>query len=193
MPYTDQFKIKDNELELRVRGRFPFDRAAALFQFQSEGLVQEVLYALKYRRKPLVGKILGRQYAHKLSLVENFPIPDLIIPIPLHESKQQKRGYNQSQKFAEGIAEVLGKPVASDILIKTQKSESQTTKGRSERLENVLNSFKIKNKKLLINKKILLVDDVITTGATIEAAAIKIQEEKSVALSLGLIAMKLKI
>jgi len=137
----------------------------------------------------LKGYELGKEYGKKIIASANFPIPDLIIPIPLHYKKQHKRGYNQSYEFGKGIAEVLDIPINEKYLTKVTSSNSQTKMNRLERLENVMNSFKLKNKEKLQGKHVLLVDDIITTGATIEAAAQILLKTQNLSLSLAIIGM----
>ena len=189
LPYTDQIDIPENELEYRIYGRFKIIRAAALFRFRKGGKVLEVIHQLKYKNRPQVGVELGREYGRKILATTNFPKPDLIIPIPLHYKKKHTRGYNQAYEFGRGIAEIIGVPITEDILIKVSQSSSQTRMNRLERLENVMNSFKLKNEKKLIGKHVLLVDDIITTGATIEAAAQKLLKSQDLSLSLAIIGM----
>ena len=189
LPYTDQIKIPDNELEHRIFGRFKIRRAAALFRFRKGGKVLKVIHQLKYKNRPEIGLELGKEFGRRILLADHFTVPDMIIPIPLHYKKQHLRGYNQSYEFGKGIAQVLGIPIYDNILIKHTASTSQTNMNRLERLENVMNSFKIKQKEKIKGKHILLVDDIITTGATIEAAAQKLLKTQNLSLSLAIIGM----
>lgn len=190
IPYSDSFHVANNELETRLLGRFPFESANSLFNFTAGSSVEQVLYKLKYNNQPNIGKVLGQHFGKKLLETKDINF-DFIVPIPLHAKKQFKRGYNQSTKFALGISEAIQVPVKENILVKTYETSTQTKKNRLDRLENVLHSFEIKKGKSLEHKHILLVDDVVTTGATIEAAAIKLLDISGVKLSLGFIAMKL--
>jgi len=189
LPYTDQIDVLDNELEYRIYGRFKLQRAAALFRFRKGGKVLKVIHQLKYKNRPQVGIELGKEYGRRILATANFPIPDVIIPIPLHYKKQHKRGYNQSYEFGKGIAEILGIPIEAKFLIKVSSSNSQTKMNRLERLENVMDSFQLKHKQKLEGKHVLLVDDIITTGATIEAAAQKLLKTPNLSLSLAIIGM----
>ncbi len=189
LPYSDQIDVVDNELEYRIFGRFKIQRAAALFRFRKGSKILKLIHQLKYKNRPHIGVELGKEYGRKILSSSNFPIPDLIIPIPLHYKKQYRRGYNQSFEFGKGIAEILDIPIEKNILIKETPSDSQTKMNRLERLENVMNSFKIKNNEKIIGKHVLLVDDIITTGATLEAAAQKLLKTKNLRLSLAIIGM----
>ena len=189
LPYTDQIDIEDNELEYRIYGRFKFERAAALFRFRKESKVQKLMHQLKYKNRPHIGVELGKEFGKRILASKEFPIPDLIIPIPLHRKKQKKRGYNQSYQFGKGIAEELNIPIYGSVLSKISDNKSQTKMNRLERLENVLNSYKITDDSKIKGKHVLLVDDIITTGATIEAAAQKLLKSQDLKLSLALIGM----
>ena len=189
LPYTDQIDVPDNELEYRIYGRFKFTRAAALFRFRKGSKVQTVMHQLKYKNRPHIGIELGKEFGKRILASTEFPKPDLIIPIPLHRKKQKKRGYNQSYQFGKGIAEVLQIPIYESVLNKISDNTSQTQMSRLARLENVMNSYKIKNDSKIKGKHVLLVDDIITTGATIEAAAQKLLKSQDLKLSLAIIGM----
>jgi len=166
----------DNPVMKNFYGRADVKMAASFLLFQKKGSVQKMLHALKYRSKPEVGLLLGKWYGLDLKKNNTFTDCDYIIPVPLHKKRQRKRGYNQSEYFAKGLGEELNIPVVTNVLFKKHFTETQTYKTREERWQNTLNSFEIKNKELLKDKKILLVDDVITTGATTEACVLQLQE-----------------
>ena len=189
LPFTDHLKVRDNQLEMKVKGRFKIDRGAAYFYFRKGGKVQELIHKIKYQNKPQIARSLGRNFGQQLLDSEDFPLPDLLIPIPLHFKRFRKRGYNQSTEYAKGIQEVLGCKLATDILTKPLPTPSQTDKSRLGRIKSVGNTFKIKDLKELTGKNVLLIDDVITTGATLEAAAEKLLQAKNLSLSLACIAM----
>ena len=158
----------DNPVRNRFAGRLTVTRASAYLRFRKTGLVQKLLHQLKYHHHPEIGVKLGalmglelvRPVAHEL---------DIIIPVPLHISRQRQRGYNQSAKIAEGISKATGIPWMENISIRKGKTKTQTKMTRSERWENVKDEFGITNIANVAGKKILLVDDVMTTGATLEA------------------------
>ena len=165
LPYhTDQEAIKK-----KFANRLQLENEYALLKFNSGGIVQRLLHEIKYRQNPELAIFIGRLMAERFhnELMESGI--DLIIPVPLHHSKERTRGYNQSEKLALGIAEVLAVPIASRALIRTKKNETQTKKSRGERWQNVANIFEVNEIELLRNKHVLLVDDVITTGATAES------------------------
>ncbi len=189
LPYTDQIDIPDNELEFRIFGRFKFERAAALFRFRKGNKVQNIIHQLKYKNRPHIGFELGKEFGKKILNSKEFPIPDLIIPIPLHKKKQIQRGYNQSHEFGKGISSVLNIPIYENIIKKVSDNKSQTKMNRISRLENVMNSYQIKDDTKIKGKHVLLVDDILTTGATIEAAAQKLLKSQDLKLSLAIIGM----
>lgn len=187
---TDHFEIQDNDLVYRLTGRAEVEHGAALYNFIKSGRVQQAVHSLKYRDRPDIGVILGQQFGEQLMASELFEIPDFIIPIPLHYKKQKKeRGYNQSEEFAKGISSIIRSKVNTSILIKHVEIDSQTRKGRADRFNNVLNSFKLIQPEKLEGKSVLLVDDVMTTGATIEAAYTLLSPIKDIKLYIGLIVL----
>lgn len=169
---TDYHHIPDNETALRFAGRIPFDHATSFAQFTDDSLLQHLLHGLKYRGKKEIGIYLGRQLGIVLQEVDWIKEIDLIVPVPLHPRKQATRGYNQSYIIAAGMSDVLYIPVATDTLVRTRHTESQTHKTRAERVNNMQDVFAVKGMESIANKHMLLIDDVLTTGATLEACAI---------------------
>lgn len=159
----------NNPIEKIFYGRIEINRAAALFFFEKDGLVQNLIHQLKYKGQKKVGHELGLIYAHKLIDSNTFPTPDIIVPVPLHQKKLLERGYNQSLWFGKGLSEGLNIPINDTVLFRHTKSDSQTKKGRYKRWENVKGIFAVQNLQLLEGKHLLLVDDTITTGSTLEA------------------------
>ena len=186
---TDHFDIEQNELIFRLSGRVELHHAAALFNFIKGGLIQNAIHQLKYRKKPGIGLMLGNQFGIRLKGSALFKKPDLIIPIPCHYKRKRQRGYNQCEKFALGIAQVLKCSISEKYLRKNKEIVSQTTKSRSDRFDNVLRSFELRHSRELENKIVLLVDDVMTTGATIEAAYTLLKNIPGLTLQIGLIVL----
>ena len=174
LPKTLSHKDPDNYIARKFYGKIPIHEALACYKFTKNGRVQEVLHQLKYNNKPDLGVWLGENYGRELISDGWTPIYDMIVPVPLHQSKYRLRGYNQSLKFATGLGNVLDLKV-EDILGRTTKTSTQTNKSRLDRWQNVDDVFEVKSKESLITKKILLVDDVITTGATLESCAIQLK------------------
>lgn len=187
---TDHFEVENNDLVHRLKGRVLLGHSAALYNFIKGGSVQKAIHLLKYKRRPDIGVALGRLYGQRLKESNTFIIPDVLIPIPIHYKKLQgERGYNQSERFAAGIAEVLPSRVMTKILVKHKEIDSQTRKGRSDRFENVRQSFTAQNLHLIANKTVMVVDDVMTTGATIEAACSLLSNVPGITIQVGIIVL----
>jgi len=169
MPQTDFHMKHDNALRARLHLRMPLMYAMALFRFSKSGRVQELLHTLKYKNQPELGISIGKFYGEKLVDSGYVGRWDAIVPVPLHESRLRKRGYNQSSKFAEGLSEKLHLPILETVLFRNTKTETQTKKSKLNRWENVRSVFEVDERQLFPGSSVLLVDDVVTTGATLEA------------------------
>lgn len=165
-PYTWQ---QMHPVEKIFWGRCRIDAAQSLLLFNKHGIAQNMLHRLKYQGEKNVGEFLGALLGKKLREHPLMVDADCIVPLPLHQSKFRQRGYNQSEVIATGIASEMPMPVYGDLLSRPQQTESQTRKSRSERFENVSNAFRIDLSQIKNFRKVILVDDVITTGATLEA------------------------
>ena len=170
LPKTNLHLQIDNEVEKRFWGKVPIGAATAFFQFEKGSAAQTLLHELKYRDNQDVGVELGKFLASDLSASPRFQDIDYVVPVPLHEKKLRKRGYNQSECIAEGISAVLQVPMNADNLYRAVETQTQTRKSVFERWENTKDIFLLKNKEIFADKHILLVDDVLTTGSTIEAS-----------------------
>jgi ComF family protein len=186
LPRTEFHHIPGNEAALRLAGRIPYVHATSFAYFTNDGLLQHLLHQLKYRGRKEVGIYLGRQFAYDLQQSRWQPV-DYIIPVPLHRKKEAVRGYNQSLLIAEGLSRVLKAPVAADILLRPRHTESQTKKTRTERLKNMENAFQVNKNGKIVNKHILLVDDVLTTGATLEACALALLKTENIKISIAVV------
>ena len=182
LPKTNYHKYKDNPVSKTFWGRINIESAASIYYFTKSGNVQNMIHELKYKGNKKIGFYLGKMYGNELKHSDIFNNIDVIIPVPLHPKKEKKRGFNQSKIFADGLSISMNKPVDTISLIRTYSSESQTRKSRFNRWENVKEIFSIQHHENLINKNILLVDDVITTGATIEACGSLLLEIEGVKL-----------
>ncbi|ERM83461.1 hypothetical protein P872_03515 [Rhodonellum psychrophilum GCM71 = DSM 17998] len=171
LPITNYHqRPQNNELSLKILGLTKPNLVISFLQFTKKGTSQKLLHQLKYRNKPEIGVELGRIYGHILSEWGFGSHWDYIIPVPLHPIKLKRRGYNQSEQFALGLSEILGVPI-SRSLQRDQFTDTQTQKSRMERLENVANVFSVRYFDEIKGKRILLVDDVMTTGATLTSCA----------------------
>jgi ComF family protein len=169
LPKTHYHEQAENIIKSRLSGRIPLAYAMAFLKFRKTGVVQHLLHQLKYNNHPEVGVRLGKLYGKELLEAGFAKKFDLIIPVPLHASRKRRRGYNQSEKFAEGLSLLLQIPYDETVVERKIKTSTQTRKTKIERWENVKDVFQVKHAEKIINKRILLVDDVITTGATLEA------------------------
>lgn len=189
LPFTDFHELSDNPVERLFYGRIPLFSATAMFRFRKEGSIQVILHSLKYHNDPKIGVVLGRQYGLILREEPRFNTCTMILPVPLHPQRERKRGYNQSLKFAEGLSQSMGIPVYSDILVKQIKTETQTRKSAFKRWENVKTVFSLLSSERLVNQHVLLVDDVITTGSTLESCAQLLMNESNCSISIASIAL----
>ena len=180
---TNYHHIKDNETAMRLFARVSFQHATSFSYFTEEGLLQHLIHGLKYKGQKQNGIFLGKELG-KVIRDQSWDI-DAIIPVPLHPRKEAKRGYNQSECIAEGISEILKVPILSKALVRSRFTESQTDKTREQRIQNVSNAFKVKHPELIKGRHLLLIDDVVTTGATLEACAASLLEVPDVMVSIA--------
>lgn len=187
LPRTHFHRYRDTALDKVFWGRANLVHTAALFYFSKKGRVQHLVHQLKYSGRQDVGIYLGKLLGRELKQdgVDGF---DVIVPVPLHASKLRKRGYNQSEIFARGLSETMGIPYDIESFKRIQASETQTRKSRFARYENVKEIFSVIQPHALSNKHILLVDDVITTGSTLESCASKLLEVPGCRVSVASIA-----
>jgi ComF family protein len=171
LPLTGFHEDPDNEAARRFAGRVAFERASAYTFFTPGGLMQHLLHGLKYSGRQHIGTWLGESFGHALGRTAWMADVDAVIPVPLHPKKEAARGFNQSALIAAGIAAAAEKPCFSRALLRTRATETQTHKNREERVANVAGAFAVREPSLLTGKHLLLTDDVLTTGATLEAAA----------------------
>ncbi|MDR6193198.1 ComF family protein [Siphonobacter sp. SORGH_AS_0500] len=169
LPRTQSCLTGHSTIEEKFAGKIKITSAHAYLKFQKGGKVQHLLHQLKYNNQPEVGEGLGRLFGSEIKTAGL--TADLLLPVPLHESRLRQRGYNQSDSIAKGISEVTGIPWRSDVLQKVKATTSQTNKSRMERFQNVANAFQVIEKNGIENQRIALIDDVITTGSTLETCA----------------------
>ena len=175
MPRTDHPKTTDNPMEQLFYGRVAIERACAFFEFKKGSPYQQILHELKYRGQKQLGEYVGKIFGANLQQDPLIVSADLICPVPLHPKKERKRGYNQSYHIALGLSQSLNIPVDRTNLVRSSHTSTQTRKSRWERWQNVEGIFELQNPAKFNDKHIILVDDVVTTGATIEACATAIK------------------
>lgn len=187
LPKTGYHNQEDNPIKLRLVGRLPVKHAMAFLKFRKTGIVYHLLHQLKYNNHPEVGIRLGKIYGKELyeAGVNQF---DLIVPVPLHPTRKRKRGYNQSACFAEGLSSVLNVPWDESISSRKVITQSQTRKTKVERWDNVKDVFDVLLPEKAKGARILLVDDVMTTGATLEACGMHLIQAGCIELSIACLA-----
>lgn len=171
LPKTGFEQLPDNPVAQLFWGRTDIRLATAFCRFDKGGAVQHFLHQLKYKGSKEVGEKLGHLLGCDLTRSAAFREVELLIPVPLHPKKERRRGYNQSAEIGKGIAAAMDKPLVTGNLVRNLYSDTQTNKGRFERWENVKTLFDVRNPGLLEGKHLLLIDDVVTTGSTLEACA----------------------
>ena len=179
----------ENEMAKLFWGQIPIERAAALFHYESHSETANIIYQLKYKDHPEIGPLMGRMVATELKRDGFFDGIDEIVPVPLTKERLRQRGYNQSEEIAKGVNEITGLPINKDAVKRIVFKGSQTRRSRWDRQENVEYAFKLTHSEPIAGKHLLIVDDVVTTGATIIACAkelVKAGNVKISVLSLGL-------
>ena len=188
LPITDFTNEIGNKVERGFFGRLPINFATSLFYYKTKGTSQQLIYQLKYKGQQDIGTFLGNWMGEELKNSKRFPNIDCIVPVPLHQKKLKKRGYNQLTTFGLSISEVIETPYVDTILVRKSKTETQTLKQRFDRWKNVQEIFYVNNPNFFDNKHVLLIDDVITTGATLEACATQILKSNNVKISIATMA-----
>lgn len=185
MPETGFHLHENNPVEKLFTGRLQLLSATAQYYFTKESLMQHLMHQFKYKGNKELGLQLGRLMGNDLIKTSRFNTIDGIIPLPLFAAKEKRRGYNQATVLCEGIAEIMNIPVLKNTIIRTQHTDTQTKKGRLERWINMEGKFELINPQAIEHKHILLVDDVVTTGATLEACGAGLLQAGNVKLSVA--------
>jgi ComF family protein len=184
LPRTyDELQPKENPVARVFWGRFPIEAGASCFIFAAQGPIQNLVHNLKYNGRKDAGVAAGNYYGNVLRTISPFLTADYILPVPLHEDKLLKRGYNQAACFAQGLSEAMNIPWSGNILVRLRATASQTRKSREQRWANVGDVFAVSARKKLEGKHVIIVDDVITTGATIEACVLPLLEIPGIRIS----------
>lgn len=174
LPKTNYIQYPKNKFEDIFAGKFPFQRAAAMYSFTKGGALQSIIHELKYNNNPRIGQFLGELMSTELADSDFISDINIIVPVPLHPKRRKERGYNQSEEVVKGIINKIPKQHEFSNLKRIANNTSQTGLNRMERWENVENIFTIEDLSIFEGQHILLIDDIITTGATIESCAKKI-------------------
>ena len=189
LPLTNYHLEKGNAVEAIFYGRIPVENATSLLLFEKKALVQKLIHNLKYKGQQEIGSFLGAWMGHELKERENYRNISVVIPVPLHKMKLKKRGFNQVEAFGKEIANELEVPYKDHILLKKSASQTQTVKKRFARWGTIGETFVVEHPGEIENQHILLVDDLVTTGATLEACAEKLLQVKGVKISIATMAV----
>ncbi|WP_418511087.1 ComF family protein [Corallibacter sp.] len=189
LPVTNFHFNDDLTVSKTFYGRAVIEQATALLRFTKKGITQKLIHNLKYKNHEEIGVFLGDWLGSELKTIESYKNIDIVIPVPLHKKKLKKRGYNQVAKFAQQIAKALDAEYTSSVLIKVTNTASQVHKNRFSRLLNTHEIFVVKNNSEIEGKHILLVDDIITTGATLEACINVLSNANNVKISIATMAI----
>ncbi len=188
LPVSNFHLETENKVAQLFWGRVNIEFATSFFQYRKGSNYQQLIHFIKYKGLKELGLIAGKRFGNVLAESIDFRTVDLIVPVPLHPKKLQKRGYNQSEWIARGMAESMQKEMVSGNLFRIMHTATQTKKNRFERWQNVEGIFGIKNPEEFAGKHILLVDDVITTGSTLEACAVQLLKPENTKVSVATLA-----
>ena len=192
LPHTNFAALANNQIEKDFWGRINLTAAHSQFYFSKEFLIQHLIHQLKYKGDTKIGFYLGEIMGKTLHNSNRFSSIDALVPLPLYAAKEHKRGYNQATVICNGMSSVMNIQVLNNAVIRQHATETQTRKHRTERWENVKSSFKVAKPGELSGKHLLLVDDVVTTGATLEACGNAILQAENVKLSIATLAFAAK-
>ena len=189
MPKTNYHLEPDNTVEKRFWGKVPVHCATSYFHFYKGSPFQKLLHELKYRGNKEVGLVIGKHAAIDLLDSPDFCSVDVIVPVPLHPKKYAKRGYNQSEWIAKGLAEILKKPIDTTHLMRIRENTTQTRKSIFDRYQNTTGIFVLNDKTVFRKQHVLLVDDVLTTGSTLEACMLALLDTDYIKISVFTLAI----
>jgi ComF family protein len=188
LPFTGFEFHSENPIEKIFYGRVSIKKAMSLLYFTKDSSMQNLLHEFKYKGKKEIGYYFGRMMGKAIINSERFYDIDALVPLPLFASKEKRRGYNQSAIICNGITEILNIPVLNNAVIRTTSTETQTHKNRIERWQNIEGKFELIDPSSLTDKHILLIDDVLTTGATIEACVAALLQAPNAKVSIATLA-----
>ena len=188
LPVTNFHLSADNKVAKLFWGRVQIENATSFFAYNKGSNYQHLIHFMKYKGMKELGFETGRRFGNTLKDATGFGSIEVIVPVPLHPAKQRQRGYNQSEWIARGLGQAMQKPVVAGNLVRNVHTSTQTRKNRFERWENVENIFEIKNPEAFSGKHILLTDDVVTTGSTLEACANELLKIEGAKVSISTLA-----
>ena len=188
LPLTNFWLHAGNPVEKIFWGRLRIEAAASMLYFTKRSIIQNLLHELKYRGNKEVGRLLGRMMGEKLEQSERFKDVDALVPLPLFYDREKKRGYNQAAVICDAMAEIMNKPVLKNAMMRRTKTDTQTHKSRAERWTNIQGKFELTSHSGISDMHVLLVDDVITTGATLEACGAELLKAKNTRISIATLA-----
>ncbi len=189
LPFTNQCQLKQNTFREHFEGKIKIEHGASLLFFVKQGIVQRLIHDLKYNNKPDMGIKMGKILGNEIFKSPYFGNIDFVIPVPLHHKKKSIRGYNQSEKIAIGITNVIGAEVVTKNIVRIKNTATQTRMNQEQRSENVGNAFVSNNPSVFENKHVLIVDDVLTTGSTLLECSKTLKKIKGVKISFATLAM----
>lgn len=188
LPVSRFHQDPENHIARLLWGRVNIENATSWFHYRKGSKYQKLIHFIKYKGLKELGQETGMRFGLELKEAPLFSDIDCIVPVPLHPLKQKKRGYNQSEWIARGVSEAMGKPSAEGNLVRKKDSSTQTRKNRFERWQNVDGIFEVLRPKELSGRHILLVDDVVTTGSTLEACAFQLLKAEDTKVSVATLA-----
>lgn len=184
MPRTNYHQITDNPMEQLLWGRIAVERATAWFFYTKGSPYNYLIHQLKYKGQKDIGCMAGRYLASEIKNSTFFNDIDFIVPIPLHPKRLRTRGYNQSERIAQGISDITGIPVKTDYIVRKKNTQTQTRRSRYTRIENMEEVFQLTSPGENTDRHILLVDDIVTTGATIASCGRVLQQDNNIRISI---------
>lgn len=188
LPIIGSKNLKENKINANFYGIIPVKKVSSFLIFRKHGITQRLIHHLKYKNNQQIGAFLGSWFGKLLEKNQFFNGIDYIIPVPLHPKRFKKRGYNQVTLFGNELSNISGVSYLPNVLIRTTNTKTQTKRQRFERFENLKTLFRLTDEKILENKHVLLIDDVITTGATIQACCNELLKTKNITISIATMA-----
>ncbi|MET0300053.1 MAG: phosphoribosyltransferase family protein [Flavitalea sp.] len=188
LPLTHYHAFEDNPVEKTFWGRLPLANASSYLYYNKDSIVQHLMHQFKYKGNREIGLYFGKKMGAEILNSTRMKAPDFLVPLPLHSARLQKRGYNQSEILCQGMAAELQIPVLANAVIRKTQTGTQTKQNRSSRWQNMEGRFEVKDRAKLENRHILLVDDVVTTGATLEACGHELMRAGGLILSIATLA-----